>query len=85
MLYGHHFLWSDSENVYIAKRTLSHQWRPSSRCELSLSLMMVVCTPLKHVGVKVNLKGFVSHILNLCITVGTYLVNNSIKCMVSTT
>jgi hypothetical protein len=37
-LYTHcvsHALWSDSDNVYITRRTLSHQWNPSFRYELS--------------------------------------------------
>jgi hypothetical protein len=36
MLYAHKFPWSDSDNVYIASRTLPHQWFPSFQCELPL-------------------------------------------------
>jgi hypothetical protein len=35
MLYGHEFLWSDSGNVYIARRTSPYQGCSSFRCELS--------------------------------------------------
>jgi hypothetical protein len=36
LLSWHQFLWSDSDDAYIARRTISHHWRPSCRCELSL-------------------------------------------------
>jgi hypothetical protein len=29
----HQYLWRDSDNVYIARRTLPYQWCPSFRCE----------------------------------------------------
>jgi hypothetical protein len=36
LLCGHQTLWNDYENVYIARRTLTHQRRLSFRCEFSL-------------------------------------------------
>jgi hypothetical protein len=36
VLYRHQFLWSNSDNVYIARRTLSHHWRLKFWCEISL-------------------------------------------------
>jgi hypothetical protein len=36
VLCGHQFLWSDSEDMCVARRTLLHQWHASFRFELPL-------------------------------------------------
>lgn len=68
---GHQFLWSDPDEVYIARRILSHQWRPRFWRELFVPDCGGIYTTETCWNESEPLK-------SSCIAVGTYLVNNSL-------